>query len=444
MKPEHIKLLADKDWRLNNLYWITDKEGKPTRFRMTPEQREYFEGIHTRNIILKARQLGFTTEVCIIQLDAALFESAKCALIAHTLNDAKRLFREKVKYAYDKLPAEIKAANPASNDSSGELVFKKGGSLYVSTSFRGGTLRYLHVSEFGKICAKYPDKAREIVTGAFEAVSTGCFATIESTAEGRAGYFFDYCQTAEKALLQGKSLSALDWKFFFFSWWKNPQYAIEPVESLPVRLLEYFAEMESKHGVVVNDRQKAWYYAKEKTLGDDMKREYLNQISAAGLTTFSDWKVISDTARGDLANIITDAVARGVNPRETASVISKRLDVSMSKAKTIAQTEQVGALRQAQWNETDWAADRLGLNTGLLWLSALKPTTRTWHASRHGKVYTTEEVRDFYAENGNRYNCYCSQIPALLNDDGSIFNEGLSDKLKKERKDWGKNGDNNP
>ena len=35
MKPEHLKLLADKDWRLNNLYWITDKEGKPTRFRMT-------------------------------------------------------------------------------------------------------------------------------------------------------------------------------------------------------------------------------------------------------------------------------------------------------------------------------------------------------------------------------------------------------------------------
>ena len=137
-----------------------------------------------------------------------------------------------------------------------------------------------------------------------------------------------------------------------------------------------------------------------------------------------------------MTNIITDAVARGVNPRETASVISKRLDVSMSKAKTIAQTEQVGALRQAQWSETDWAADRLGLNTGLLWLSALKPTTRTWHASRHGKVYTTDEVRDFYAENGNRYNCYCSQIPVLLNDDGSIFNEGLAEKLAKERKAW--------
>nr|DAZ15859.1 MAG TPA: minor capsid component [Caudoviricetes sp.] len=180
-------------------------------------------------------------------------------------------------------------------------------------------------------------------------------------------------------------------------------------------------------------------YASQTTLQQLLSSPgHLNQIAAARLTTFSDWKVISDTARGDLTNIITDAVARGVNPRETASVISKRLDVSMSKAKTIAQTEQVGALRQAQWNETDWAADRLGLNAGLLWLSALKPTTRIWHASRHGKVYTTEQVRDFYAENGNRYNCYCSQIPVLLNDDGSIFNKGLAEKLAKERSLWQK------
>ncbi|MGJ7244646.1 terminase [Morganella morganii] len=274
MKPEHLALLRNKQWRLNNLYWITDKEGHPVRFKMTPEQTEYFEGIHNRNIILKARQLGFTTEVCIIQLDAAIFESAKCALIAHTLPDAKRLFREKIKYAYERLPDEIKAANPASNDSAGELVFSKGGSVTVSVSFRGGTLSYLHVSEFGKICARQPEKAREIVTGAFEAVSTECFTTIESTAEGRAGYFFDYCQLAEKALMQGKSLSPLDWKFFFFSWWKNPQYAIDPVEQLPQRLTDYFAELSGKYGITLNDRQKAWYYAKEKTLGDDMKREY--------------------------------------------------------------------------------------------------------------------------------------------------------------------------
>ncbi|HBS7955634.1 TPA: phage head morphogenesis protein [Klebsiella pneumoniae] len=186
-----------------------------------------------------------------------------------------------------------------------------------------------------------------------------------------------------------------------------------------------------------NLSQQSQVYASQTTLQQLLSSPaYQNQIASAYISTYSDWKGISDAARADLANVIADAIGRGINPRETASIVSKRLDVSMSRAKNIAQTEQVGALRQAQWNETDWAADRLGLNTGLLWLSALKPTTRTWHASRHGKVYTTEQVRDFYSEMKNRANCYCSQIPVLLTDDGQLYNEGLADKLAAEREKW--------
>ncbi|HHS9968548.1 TPA: phage minor head protein [Raoultella ornithinolytica] len=178
-------------------------------------------------------------------------------------------------------------------------------------------------------------------------------------------------------------------------------------------------------------------YASQTTLQQLLSSPaYQNQIASAYISTYSDWKGISDTARADLANVIADAIGRGINPRETASIVSKRLDVSMSRAKNIAQTEQVGALRQAQWNETDWAADRLGLKTGLLWLSALKPTTRWWHAAEHGKVKTTEWVREFYSRDGNKYHCYCGQIPVLLNDDGSIFNKGLAEKLAKEREQW--------
>lgn len=181
-------------------------------------------------------------------------------------------------------------------------------------------------------------------------------------------------------------------------------------------------------------------YASQTTLQQLLSTPaYQNQVASAFVSTYSDWKGISDTARGDLASVIADSIGRGVNPRETASIISKRLDVSMGKAKIIAQTEQVGALREANWNETDWSADRLGLNTGLLHLSALKPTTRQTHAFWHGKVRTTQEVRDWYAVDGNKYHCYCSQIPVLLNDDGSIFNGGLEDKLKKERKAWNQN-----
>lgn len=265
-------------WRLNNLYYITNKDGKRVKFKMTKEQFEYFKGMHTRNIILKARQLGFTTLVCILQLDAALFEGAKCALIAHTLPDANRLFEEKVRYAYNNLPDLIKAANPASNSSAGTLRFKRGGSLYVSNSFRGGTLRYLHISEFGKICARFPDKAREIVTGALEAVSKECTATIESTAEGRAGYFYQYCQTAQKMRDTNQGVTALDWKFFFFPWYTSDDYRSSPKDTkltkVPDRLTRYFDELEARLNVKIDPSRRAWYTTKERTLGEDMRREY--------------------------------------------------------------------------------------------------------------------------------------------------------------------------
>lgn len=163
---------------------------------------------------------------------------------------------------------------------------------------------------------------------------------------------------------------------------------------------------------------------------------YQNQIAAAYISTYSDWKGISDAARADLANVISDSIGRGVNPRETARIISKRLDVSMAQAKNIAQTEQVGALRKAQWLETDWARERLGLNTAILWLSALKPTTRSWHASRHGHTYTTDQVEAFYAERGNRYHCYCANIPVIISQEGKLVNAGLGERLDKERKEW--------
>lgn len=268
------KKLKSRKWRLNNLYYITDKAGKRVKFKMTREQLDHYDNEHNRNIILKARQLGFTTLICIVQLDAALFEGKKCALIAHTLHDAKRLFREKTQFAYNNLPDMIKQSNPVQLLNTDEIVFSKGGSVTVSTSFRGGTLQRLHVSEFGKICAKFPEKAREIITGALQAVGDNGIATFESTAEGRSGYFYDYCQESQKLI--GKTLNKLQFKFFFYSWWQNPSYTLEGYNAtiIPERLREYFSALESLIGVTLQQGQKAWYAAKEADLGDDIFREY--------------------------------------------------------------------------------------------------------------------------------------------------------------------------
>ncbi|MDA6552020.1 hypothetical protein OSK79_21975 [Escherichia coli] len=65
------------------------------------------------------------------------------------------------------------------------------GHIQVATSFRSGTVQRLHISEHGKICAKYPAKAKELRTGTLNAVSDECIIFDESTAEGVGGDFYE-------------------------------------------------------------------------------------------------------------------------------------------------------------------------------------------------------------------------------------------------------------
>ena len=268
--------LGDQLWRLSNLYYITDKNGKKVKFKPNWAQQKLLDEMWYQNIILKARQLGFTTFIQIYFLDVCLFNSnVRAGVIAHNQDDAKVFFRDKIKYAYDNLPDWLKRQIPARNDSAGELVFVNNSSIRVGTSMRSGTLQYLHVSEFGKVCAKYPEKAKEIVTGALNAVQAGQFVFIESTAEGRDGYFFKYCQEARHHQEQGSHLTPLDKKFHFFPWWECPDYKLDPKGVVVTReYVDYFQYLEDKFGIKLNARQKAWYVKKAQDQGDDMKREF--------------------------------------------------------------------------------------------------------------------------------------------------------------------------
>lgn len=185
--------LGDRRWRLNNLYWIKDAHGRRAKFRMNWAQAALFDDLHTLNLVLKARQLGMTTFIQLLMLDACLFApNVAAGTVAHTLHDAEAIFREKVRYPYEQLPPGLRQAIPAVNASARELAFANGSRLRVGTSLRSGTFQYLHISEHGKICARYPDKAAEIRAGALNTVHPGQTIFIESTAEGREGDFFEF------------------------------------------------------------------------------------------------------------------------------------------------------------------------------------------------------------------------------------------------------------
>lgn len=268
MQPDQF---LDPIWRLNNLYEIIDKDGKGVPFRMNWAQQEFVEGIHRRNLILKARQLGMTTLCCLMYLDDCLFNpNIAAAVIAHKIDDAKKIFASKVKYPYDRLPDQLKAAVPLVRASADTLVLANNSTIQVSLSTRSGTVQWLHVSEYGKICAQYPDKAREIRTGAFPSAEKGVI-TIESTAEGEEGDFYERCQRAQ----QVKELSSLDYKFFFYPWYREPGYS-QPRSTTACSPddLRYFMLVEQETGHTFSDEQINWWLAQERELGGDMKREY--------------------------------------------------------------------------------------------------------------------------------------------------------------------------
>lgn len=271
-----VDQFSDWRWRLANLYWITDKEGRRSQFQMNWAQESLFSEMHYMNVILKARQLGFTTFIQLFMLDACVFNSnIRAGTIAHTLLDAQTIFRDKVKFPYDNLPGGIKAAVAIQHDNATELMLTNNSSIRVGTSLRSGTLQYLHISEYGKLCAKYPEKAREVRTGALNTVQSGQVAFIESTAEGQEGHFFEVCESAQSKKRMGTKLSPLDFKFHFFPWWKSPEYEIDP-EGILIsdEFARYFAKLEETDGIVLNSRKRAWYVKKAEIQLGDMKREY--------------------------------------------------------------------------------------------------------------------------------------------------------------------------
>jgi hypothetical protein len=267
---------SDWRWRLNNLYWITDKDGRRVQFRLNWAQAALYDEMHYMNLILKARQLGFTTFIQLFMLDACTFNSnVRAGTIAHTLGDAQVIFRDKVKYPYDNLPAAVRAAVPLVNDNVSELMLGNNSAIRVSTSMRSGTLQYLHVSEYGKMCAKFPHKAREVKTGALNAVQAGQVVFVESTAEGQEGDFYETCQQAQSAQRLGGKLSPLDFKFFFFPWWKCPDYVLDPAGIvIPEPYQRYFLKLRREHGIALTPAQCAWYVRKAESQRDDMKREF--------------------------------------------------------------------------------------------------------------------------------------------------------------------------
>jgi len=72
--------------------------------------------------------------------------------------------------------------------------------------------------------------------------------------------------------------------------------------------------------------------------------------------------------------------------------------------------------------------DDLGDGYRYLHLSALSPTTRKSHAARHGKLFTPQEVKEFWSDPENIDGCKCTVVPIMVDEEGEPIVASIVDR----------------
>lgn len=231
---------------IENCLKIKTKSGTVVPFRLNDAQRKLYavakrqqdDGKPVRLIILKARQLGFSTLTeGLIFHACATRRNVNALIVAHREDATANLFRMS-KLFYDELPAPVKPMLRASNAQ--ELVFENPSKLRSEREARPGlrsrircataggrgigrsdTLQCVHLSEY----AFWPDGAdgkASTLAGILQAVPSlpGTMVVIESTANG----FEDFKERWDAAVA-GEN----DFEPVFFAWFENPDYSMPVV-----------------------------------------------------------------------------------------------------------------------------------------------------------------------------------------------------------------------
>src|SRR3990167_40867 len=218
LRPQDKARLGSKEWRIEHFYKIKNKQKQLVTFKKNKAQRDFDKNKHSRNIILKSRQLGFTTLEAMDMLDDTLFtRNMDCLFIAQDLDTAKDIFDNKIKLAWDNFVLADKYESDLNSARKLKVGFGDGtsSSIAVDSSGRAGTYHRLHITEFARLCRMFPDKAKEVLEGSIPAVPTDGRVDIESTADGSDGLFYDLFWNAWD---KGEPEHKTQFKAHFYNW----------------------------------------------------------------------------------------------------------------------------------------------------------------------------------------------------------------------------------
>lgn len=287
--------LKSKWWRLNNLYKIKKKTGAIQTFRPNQTQLQHIvdRGAHRYNLILKARQLGFTTLYLIDYLDESLWTPGIVSgILAHEAQKLPAIFST-VKRAFDNLPEILKPTLKADTKYSYEFINRYDGekldsAIYVATGLRSGTVQNLHITE-----SAFIKDRDELNAASKQAVPITGRISEETTANGF-NEFYSFYTAAEKTT----EPTEYDYRAYFYSWTKNREYripgTIEWENITQTDKIIYGDEKKLKEQYNLDDEQLLWRRWKIKELTSHSTR---NKLGLTGLQLFrQEYPIISKEA----------------------------------------------------------------------------------------------------------------------------------------------------
>ena len=298
MDPTQADVLLSSELFAASFLKILDKDKKLTPFVYNRAQRDFNSRRTGRDLILKARQLGFTTYVQGEIFRRNVTRTSNSITLTH-LADATTKIRLMVDRFYDN--CRFGNAHPARKYANSILTtypeldstaaIATAGSLNTG---RGDTFTDFHGSEV----AFWPD-ARSIISGAMQGGNPD--VVLESTPNGAQGYFYELCMEAFYAKPEDRNT----WKLHFYPWWWDDTYRMELDEGEELAYNDEEKELVARHRLSL--QQIKWRRNKQRELGRLFPQEYPEDPVACFLTSGTGYF-------GDIAEVFTAPEGVTYNP----------------------------------------------------------------------------------------------------------------------------------
>ena len=246
--------------------WILDKDKQKVRLVYKRAQREFMNSWGTKDLVLKARQLGISTAIQGELFRSAITTTATTITLCHDDTTTQKMRRMADRF-YNNLPEDFRPERGFNNNRitsypefDSEALIATAGNVQIG---RGDTYSHIHGSEV----AFWPD-AESIVTGAMQGGHPR--VVLESTPNGAQGYFYETCMEA----IDGKN----DWHLHFIPWWLDDDYQkpLEPGEEfiLSEEERDLVARVIETYGVTLSVEQLNWRRGKQNDLKSKFIQEY--------------------------------------------------------------------------------------------------------------------------------------------------------------------------